>query len=274
VDDPDTPRDTYPSTMLVPGASAALLALTGAGGPPGGSFLQTFGDTLIRTQPLPQRPVVAATAAVAAAAVLYRPVWIVLRHVVTIAHEGGHAAVAAATGRTLHGVRLHSDTSGLTISAGRPTGLGVVATLLAGYLSPSVLGLAAAATLGSGRVLPVLWVAVVLLVALLVMIRNLFGVLSVVLTAGALVAVAGWAPVAWQGPAAYLLTWFLLFAGPRPVLELQGARRRRLVAASDADQLAHLTRLPGLLWVGVFLLLTATALGAGAWLLVSPAPPA
>ncbi|HEY6794289.1 MAG TPA: M50 family metallopeptidase [Kineosporiaceae bacterium] len=257
--------------MLAPAPTVVpMLARTvaGAAAPSGGSLLDTF----LGAQPLPQRPVVALTAIIAVVAVLYRPVWIVLRHVVTIAHEGGHAAVAAATGRRLHGVRLHSDTSGLTISAGRPTGIGVVLTLLAGYLSPSVLGLAAAAALGSGRVLPVLWVSVVLLAALLVMIRNLFGVLSVLATAAALVGVAGWAPAVWQGPAAYLLTWFLLVAGPRPVLELQGARRRRLVAASDADQLARLTRIPGLVWVGVFLLLTTSALAGGAWLLVSPAP--
>src|SRR5688500_12845243 len=43
------------------------------------------------------------------------------RHVVTIAHEGAHGAVALAAGRRLSGIRLHSDTSGLTVSAGRPT---------------------------------------------------------------------------------------------------------------------------------------------------------
>jgi hypothetical protein len=231
-------------------------------------------DTASRTldvlgaQPAPSRAVIAGTAFLAASSVAYRPTWGVLRHVATIAHEGGHAGVAALTGRRLRGVRLHSDTSGLTISAGRPTGPGVVVTLLAGYLAPSLLGLLAAAALGVGRVVPVLWAAIALLAALLVMIRNLFGVLSVVLTAAALVGVVGWAPAQWQGPAAYLLTWFLLFAAPRPVIELQRSRRTGQVVASDADQLARLTRLPGLFWVGVFLLLTLVALVAGGWLLV------
>jgi hypothetical protein len=94
----------------------------------------------------------------------------------------------------------------------------------------------------------------------------------VVLTAALLVGIIGWAPDTWQAPAAYLLTWFLLLAAPRPVVELQSARRRRLVAASDADQLAHLTRLPGLVWVGVFLTLTVAAAAGGAWLLVAPLP--
>jgi Peptidase M50B-like len=257
VGESDTPKDAY-AARVSSGSGFAVRAT------------DVFGS-LIAAQPLPSRPVVAVTALVAAVAVLYRPVWIVLRHVVTIAHEGGHAAVAAMTGRRLHGVRLHSDTSGLTVSAGRPTGVGVVATLLAGYLSPSVLGLAAAAVLGSGRVLPVLWVAIVLLGVLLLMIRNLFGVVSVVVTAALLVAVIFWAPGQWQGPAAYLLTWFLLLSGPRPVVELQTARSRRLIAASDADQLAHLTRVPGLVWVGVFLVLTLAALAGGGWLLIRPA---
>lgn len=225
---------------------------------------------VVSRQPLPSAPMVALTAIIAAAAVLYRPVWGLLRHVVTIAHEGGHAGVAALTGRRLHGVRLHSDTSGLTVSAGRQTGPGVVCTLLAGYPAPSVLGLLAAVCLGQGRVLPVLWVAAGLLVVLLALIRNLFGVLSVVVTGALLIGVAGWAPAGLQGPAAYLLTWFLLVSAPRPVVELQVARYRGLTSASDADQLARLTRVPGTIWVGVFLLLTGAALVAGGWLLVGP----
>jgi hypothetical protein len=213
---------------------------------------------------------VALTALVAAVVVLYRPAWGLLRHVVTIAHEGGHAGVAALTGRRLRGVRLHSDTSGLTVSAGRPTGPGVVFTLLAGYVAPSVLGLLAAIALGYGRVVPVLWVAVALLGVLLVLIRNLFGVLSVVVTGALLVGVAGWAPPAFQGPAAYLLAWFLLVAAPRPVVELQLTRRRGQAPASDADQLARLTGVPGLVWVAIFLLLTTAALVGGGWLLVRP----
>ena len=41
---------------------------------------------------------------------------------VTITHEGAHGVAAFVTGRRLQGIRLHSDTSGLTISSGRPSG--------------------------------------------------------------------------------------------------------------------------------------------------------
>ena len=42
----------------------------------------------------------------------------------------------------LTGIRLHSDTSGLTLSVGRPSGVGMVVTTAAGYLTPSLVGLA------------------------------------------------------------------------------------------------------------------------------------
>lgn len=66
----------------------------------------------------------------------YGTSWRLLRNVVTIAHEGGHALVALLSGRKLNGIRLHSDTSGLTVSTGRASGPGMVFTLFAGY--PSV----------------------------------------------------------------------------------------------------------------------------------------
>jgi hypothetical protein len=69
---------------------------------------------------------------------------------------------------------------------------------------------------------------------------------------------------------AYAGTWFLLLAAPRPVLELQGQRRRGRARDSDADLLARLTPLPGLAWVGFFLLVTGGSLLVGAgWLLGS-----
>ena len=43
----------------------------------------------------------------------------------------------AATGRRLAGIRLHSDTSGLTVSRGKPTGIGMILTAAAGYTAPS-----------------------------------------------------------------------------------------------------------------------------------------
>jgi hypothetical protein len=67
---------------------------------------------------------------------------------------------------------------------------------------------------------------------------------------------------------AYLLTWLLLLAAPKPVLELARSRRRGLARHSDADQLARLTGIAGGLWTTSFLLADLVGLAVGATLLL------
>jgi Peptidase M50B-like len=87
-------------------------------------------------------------------------------------------------------------------------------------------------------------------------------------TGGVVFAATYWLPPEGQAAFAALATWFLLLAAPRTVVELQTARRRRGTPDSDADQLARLTRLPAIVWVGVFLAVDLGALVLGAsWLL-------
>lgn len=222
---------------------------------------------VVGTQPPPGEGSVLATALVALALVVVPQAWYASRHVVTIAHEGAHGVAALLSGRRLAGIRLHSDTSGLTVSKGRRTGPGMVVTAFAGYVGPALLGLGGAVLLRERHALAVLWLAVLLLGLLLLQIRNFYG-LYVVLVAGlAVVAVSWWGSDAVQSLAAYTGTWFLLLAAPRPVVELQRARRRGRARDSDADTLARLTRLPGLLWVAAFLVVTLGCLVVGGrWL--------
>jgi hypothetical protein len=189
--------------------------------------------------------------------------------VVTIAHEGAHGLVALAAGRRLSGIRLHSDTSGLTVSAGRPTGLGMVLTCAAGYTGPGLFGLGAAAVLASGHAVGLLWALLLLLALLLVQIRNWYGLWSVLVTGAVVFGATWWLPPQGQAAFAALATWFLLLAAPRTVLELQTSRRRRRTPDSDADQLARLTPFPALFWVGVFLLIDVGALLLGGYWLLS-----
>lgn len=195
--------------------------------------------------------------------------WHLSRHLVTLVHEGGHAAAAVLTGRRLRGIRLHSDTSGLTVSSGPPGGPGMVVTLLAGYLAPSLLGLAGAGMLARGWVSGLLWSLVPALVAVLVMIRNVFGVVSVLTVGAAVGAVAWYGDARVQAGFAAVLVWFLLLGGVRPVLELRRQRRRGRAPGSDADQLSRLTPLPASAWVAVFGLATLACLLAGGWLLLA-----
>lgn len=236
--------------------------------------MDDLSDLLARvlgTQPFPLPELVVATAVLALLVVAVRPVWQLARNGVTIAHEGGHALVAVLAGRRLGGIRLHSDTSGLTVTRGRPTGPGMVLTLLAGYVTPSLLGLGGALLLASGRIALLLWAFLVLLFALLVNIRNLYGLLAVLVATGVVFLATWYASADIQAVFAYAAVWFLLIGGVRPVGELQRLRWRRRAPDSDADQLARLTWLPALLWVGVFGLVNLAALGLAGYLLLWPA---
>ncbi|HEX6468473.1 MAG TPA: M50 family metallopeptidase [Streptosporangiaceae bacterium] len=224
-------------------------------------------DRVTGTQPDPPLWLVAVSGVAALLAVAHGPTWRVTRNVVTIAHEGGHALVALLTGRRLDGIRLHSDTSGVTVSRGRPHGPGMICTALAGYVTPPLLGLGYAWLLSDGRITLMLWTAIALLAAMLIMIRNMYGVFSVLVTGAIIFAVSWLGDAEVQAGFAYLGAFFLLLAGARPVVELQQKRARRRARDSDADQLARLTGLPGLAWVTVFGLVAILALFFGAQLL-------
>ena len=232
--------------------------------------LSSIWDDVTGTQPPPSQREVLLTALVAGLVIVLPWTWRVGRHVVTIAHEGAHGVAALLSGRRLSGIRLHSDTSGVTVSRGRSSGPGMVVTAFAGYVGPALLGLGAAYLLHRRHALAVLWLAVLLLALLLVQIRNFYGLYAVGAAGAAVFAVSWWGSEAVQSLAAYTGTWFLLIAAPRPVLELQSLRRAGGARTSDADQLARLTRVPGLVWVGVFLLVTGGCLFVGGrWLWVA-----
>ena len=241
-----------------------------------------FWDRLVGAQGAPPGWVIAASAAVALLIVASPRLWRLARIVITIAHEGGHAAASLLSGRRLDGIRLHADTSGETLSRGRRSGPGIVVTAFAGYVTPPLLGAGAAALLAAHRVTLLLALFLLLLVGTLLMVRNWYGMLAVLVTGGALFAVGWLASPALRAAFAYGGVWFLLFGGLRPVAELARARTmgvrlppgRRLAAgrpgtgASDADQLAALTRVPGGLWIALFALVATGALVLGARLLV------
>ena len=230
-------------------------------------------DRIAGSQPLPPAWVVGLTCLAALIVVLNTGSWRVAGKVITIAHEGGHALVSVLSGRKLDGIRLHADSSGVTYSRGKGTGPGLVLTAAAGYIMPSLLGAGAAALLAGRHLTAMLWLALVLLAATFLAIRNMFGALAVLATAAAVFAVSYYAPAGVQAGFAYLAAWFLLFGGLRPVLELARGRRRSSRSSqssrgSDAGQLAAMTGVPAGLWVALFGLVSLAALVLGASLLV------
>ncbi|GLX20274.1 MULTISPECIES: M50 family metallopeptidase [Streptomyces] len=225
-------------------------------------------DRLTGIQAAPSFWLVVATGVAALAVVAPRPVWLVARNAITIAHEGGHGLLALLTGRRLTGIRLHSDTSGVTLSWGKPTGIGMVLMLAAGYTAPALLGLGGASLLAAHRITLLLWAATALLLVMLVMIRNAYGLLTVVLTGGTFLLVSWKAPEAVQAAFAYAVVWFLLLGSVRPVFELQAQRRGGAAPESDADQLGRLTHVHPVAWLLLFHTVTLCCLiGGGRWLL-------
>jgi len=244
------------------------------------SVLARLWDRVSGSQPLPPAWVIGLTGFIALAVVLNSGSWRLAGKVITIAHEGGHALVSVLSGRRLDGIRLHSDSSGVTYSRGKQTGPGLVLTAAAGYVMPSLLGAGAAWLLAERHLTAMLWLALVLLAATFLAIRNLFGALAVLVTAGGVFVVSYYASAAVQAGFAYLAVWFLLLGGLRPVVELargswgsagasgSSRRRQRWTRGSDAEQLARLTGAPAGLWISLFVLVALAALVAGVALLV------
>jgi len=237
------------------------------------NVLDRLWERVSGSQALPPSWVVAVTALAALVIVLNAESWRLASKVITIAHEGGHALVSVLSGRRLDGIRLHADSSGVTYSRGKRYGPGLVLTAAAGYVTPSLLGAGAAWLLAERHQTAMLWLALVLLAATFLAVRNAFGALAVLVTAGGVFVVSYYATAVVQAGFAYLAAWFLLLGGMRPVLELSRRRRSSRSRASraglsDADQLARLTGVSRGLWVALFVLVSAAALAVGARLLI------
>jgi Peptidase M50B-like len=225
-------------------------------------------ERLAGTQPVPPVWVVAVAGLAALAVVLDVRAWHLTRNAITIAHEGGHALISVLSGRRLEGIRLHSDTSGETVSRGKRSGPGMVLTAFAGYVTPPLLGAGAAVLLFTHHVTLLLWAFLALLLAAFVMMRNAFGIVVALVVGGAVFGVTAYASSLVQALFSYGVAWFLLFGGLRPVLELPRRAIKGAAGLSDADHLFRLTRIPTSLWVGLFHVVSLAAVVVGGRLLV------
>jgi len=182
------------------------------------------------------------------------------QHFNTMAHEGAHAAMGSVTGRRVTGVSLRGNGEGRT-TLSRPRGLGFLLAGVAGYLGPSLFGLAAAKLIEVGHIVAVLWLSLLALVCLAVMVRRSgFGLAAVLASGIVLFLVARYAPLGAEIALAYGIAWFLLVSGVRVVV--QHGRH-----ASDAVILRQLTHVPPAMWAAFWLLGSAAALLLGGrWL--------
>lgn len=188
-------------------------------------------------------------------------IWLVTRHLTTIAHEGAHATLASSFGHRIDGMTFASNADGLTTTTGNSDAFGNGLIAFIGYLGPSAFGVGAAKLINSGHSVAVLWVAVGGLFCVLLCLRGSFGVLSVTAAFVLLFLVAGFARVGVQVVTAYLLAWFLLGSGLR-VIRLHGA------GARDARILSESSGVPASFWSDLWTLGALFALVYGAMLLV------
>jgi len=221
-----------------------------------GTVLDRIGQTQA-----PLTPTVAMLLGIAVLAIVVLPAtWLVVRYVETMAHEGAHALVGSSAGGRIQGVRLKPNKDGETLVSSTGS-TGHVITGAAGYLGSSAFGLGAAKLISVGHAVAVLWLSLLLLVVLLALVRNSFGVVVVVATGIVIYVIARYTAVGTETAVAYLITWFLLLSGLRMVLE-HGSR------AGDAIILARATHVPRVLWAGMWLVGTAAALITGGMLLL------
>ena len=200
------------------------------------------------------------TGLVALVAVSLQAVWLIARHVNTIAHEGTHAITDSALGHRIEWVRLNPDATGGTRASGGKLAGNVTATFT-GYLGPSGFGLGAAKLIEVGHSVAVLWLALLLLIVLLFVLRSVFSYVPVIAVGLVIYLVARYGSVGAGTIAAYLLAWFLLLSGLRVVLEHN-------LNAADAGTLAGMTYIWRGFWVLLWLAGSVAAVAIGGALLV------
>lgn len=175
-------------------------------------------------------------------------------------HELGHAFAAILSGRIVNGIRIRRNHSGDAMSTGRGA-FGTVLSGIFGYPAPAIVGAALLWSVFNGYTAPALLIGGVILVLTVLVIRNLFGVLVVLASAGVAAMLWFWATPEVQGYALLVLGVALLVGSVRGLATVVGVHtsRRGQLQTSDAYLLYKRTGVPSPVW----LLLFAALIGAG-----------
>ncbi len=182
-------------------------------------------------------------------------VWRLLRVVVTVVHELGHAVVGLLVGRKFSGLVLRPDMSGHVVTVGPSRGPGRVVTTWAGYPAPALLGLALVWAASSGWAAPMVFVILLASLVGLLRVRSVYTALVMVLV----VAGSGWlwwnAEAVVQGLVLVAVGVVLLLGAWRHVAAVIGRPGRD----SDPAVLGRITPVPAAVWTGTFVVVLALA---------------
>ncbi|MCU1542394.1 MAG: family peptidase [Microbacteriaceae bacterium] len=205
-------------------------------------------------------PLLLAIVAAAALLSIPRATWRWFGLFATLVHELGHAFAALLSGRMVNGIRIRRDHSGAAMTTGRGT-VGTVLSGIFGYPAPAIVGAGLLWSVFNGYTALALLVGGVILVLTVLVIRNLFGVLVVLGSAG--VAALLWfsASPEVQGYALLVLGVALLVGSVRGLVTVVGVHtsRRGQLATSDAYILFTRTGVPSPVWLLVFATLIAAS---------------
>jgi hypothetical protein len=180
--------------------------------------------------------------------------------VVTVAHEGGHMITALMTGRgvrafVLIGKENRTD-GGTLVTPIRGLGASDIIISFAGYATPPLAGLVGAYAVAHGNSWGVLWAAIVLLAAVLLVRSNgLARLITGLLAVGIFwAAIAG--PAGLQAAVAVGAVWLLLIGGLAQVIVDHGG--------GDGEHLSGWTWIPRVFWFACWLVIAALSLWFGA----------
>lgn len=197
--------------------------------------------------------------------------WHYLRYAITTIHELGHVVIGWLVGRSVRSVNLNHDTSGLTMTRGRPTGPGIFLLYAAGYPAPCLVGLGLMSSAIYGRAGWGMTALVAVLLLALVLVRNLFGVVVVLIQLVLYGAVWVVNEPRLLGGLVMVLGTVLSIGGLRATLGLWTVHRRRSATGSDAAVLGRQTRLGASVWSAIFVLIAVASLVVAALLVWSRA---
>lgn len=187
----------------------------------------------------------------------------------TLVHELGHAFAAALTGRRVTAIHIRADQSGSAHSMGRP-GFSAVFSGFFGYPTPALVGLGLVAAVFNGYASAALVAGGVIIVLTLIFIRNLFGVLVVLVSAAVSFVLWYFGTLEEQSFALLALGVALLVGAVRgllTVISVHISHRDRL-DSSDAYLLYRRSGIPSFVWLAGFSLVIIGSVWAAAvaWL--------
>ncbi|MGH3289477.1 MAG: M50 family metallopeptidase [Streptosporangiaceae bacterium] len=191
-----------------------------------------------------------------------RTLWRVAGHAETVLHEGAHVLAGIAAGRRIRGVNINTDGGGGTVIVPN-SGFGFGVAAFVGYIGASAAGLIAAGLISAGHIVAVLWLGLPLFVFMLLLVRNFFGGIVILICGALLYLVMRYTTAGVQVVVAYGVAWFLLLSGAKVAF---GAASRP-DAVADAGILAGMTFLWRSAWCFLWLVGSIAALAAGAFIL-------